>query len=143
MSRSSEAGNAVVAAAQQACALYRVPCWRMNSLPVMVPKRGGGMRPICVGQWIDGNGETRNAGMADLLAQPAIELDFPIVTVPLWIECKAGSGKLTPDQKDFRDFVLGIGAYWLELRDCADALLAWFKENGVGPHRTRTMYLTR
>lgn len=142
MSRQSQLGNSVVAAAMQVCALMHVPCWRMNSRVVNVatPNDRRGFRPMAMGSWIDSTGKEHTAGMADLLAQPNIRFilaeagsksPFIAVTVPLWIECKAGKGQLSSDQRDFREYVLEIGAHYLLLRDCADELFAWFKEHGV------------
>ncbi len=91
------------------------------------------------GEWTDKQGRLRRKGMADLLATPTIEQwcgcdDSQTcfdVAVPLWIECKAGTGELSADQRDFRDFVKGAGAGYLCLRDSADELIEWFNEKGV------------
>jgi hypothetical protein len=51
--------------------------------------------------------------------------------VPLWIECKFGSGRMTQDQKDFKRFVEGAGAFHICAHDSADEVMAWFKSHGV------------
>jgi hypothetical protein len=49
----------------------------------------------------------------------------------IWVECKAGSGKQTPEQVRFQEWVEAIGASYLVVNDSADALLEWFKKRGV------------
>jgi hypothetical protein len=100
------------------------------------------------GQWNDDLGIVHRKGMADLLLTPRIAVwpalqegnpkwlmpvetaPFDIrlrVTVPLWVECKSGSGELDPEQIAFRDHVVKSGAYYLEAHDCADVVLEWFE----------------
>lgn len=91
------------------------------------------------GKWTDNDGVEHYGGMADLLLMPTIELvclcdnaqTVRDVTVPLWVECKAGLGALKKEQRAFRDFVVSAGAGYLELRDSADDLLTWFKKMKV------------
>lgn len=89
-----------------------------------------------IGDWTDRFGSKHTAGMADYLLTPRIlckTLDglSRWTAIPLWAECKSGSGDLTRDQKLFREDVMEAGAYHLIVRDSADALLAWFEEMGV------------
>jgi hypothetical protein len=130
------ASNAVVSAIESAAAIYGVRSYRMNSRTFMVPGAGGRERPMFMGQWKDENGETHRQGMADLLLTPRI----PVVTatvgrvlmsVPLWVECKSGSGKLEPEQKLFRDDVTKAGAFYIEAHDSAQAVIDWFTIFGV------------
>jgi hypothetical protein len=131
------ASNAVVQAVEIAAALYGVPCYRMQSRVVSLTSSSGRSRPVFIGKWKDRNGEEHNGGMADLLLTPSI--DFTVspsiaigtVTVPLWAECKFGQGRLSPEQKLFRDDVIAIGAYYLEIHDSAEQLIQWFKDHGV------------
>lgn len=140
MSRASEAGNSVVKAAEQACALHGVPSYRMQSRVMTVVGMGGKERPMFFGGWTDDDGTQYKGGMTDLLATPTVRFNcsgggWPTIsfaaTTPLWIECKAGSGELTHDQIKFRDHVLRNGASHMLLRDCADELITWFVTHGV------------
>lgn len=146
MGRQSNA-NAVVNAVIEACGLYRVPVLRMQSrvLTLPDPNRRSGWRAFKVGEWTDEFGEKHSSGMADLLAQPRPTLSMEVVdtagermqvnwnevAVPLWIECKSGTGRMTDDQKNFKRFVEGAGAFHICAHDCADEVLAWFKSHGV------------
>lgn len=133
MGKASQAGNSVVQATETVCGMYGVPCFRMQSRVMTVVGAGGRSRPMFMGKWTDNDGVEHFGGMADLLLMPTIKLwcgdcRAPIeATVALWVECKAGSGALSKDQRAFRDFVLSAGAQHLELRDSADDLLTWFK----------------
>jgi len=134
MSKASEAGNAAVNSVLQICALYGVPAFRMQSRAFEVIGKGGAARPMFVGEWHDALGVKHRSGMADVLATPTIRLltlDPGLVQVPLWIECKAGSGQLTPEQQAFKSFILGTGGYYLEARDSFDVVLEWFRTHGV------------
>jgi hypothetical protein len=143
MSRASEAGNGVMRAVIDICNLYGVPYLRLQSRTFIVPGVGGRERPFFVGEWIDQNGVKHRKGMSDILLQPRItmlvaarargeEIKVPLsFTVPLWVECKAGTGALTEDQKDFRDWVLSIGAAYLCVTDSCDELMQWFKDHRV------------
>ena len=89
-----------------------------------------------MGQWTDRFGAIHRKGMCDLLLTPRIDVaPFDsignLVCVPLWVECKYGSGRLEPEQKLFRDDVLERGAFYLEVHDGPDALIEWFKSKGV------------
>lgn len=136
MSRASDAGNGVMKAVEDVCNLYDVPVTRMQSRTFTVPGKGGKERPFFVGEWIDRMGVKRRKGMADLLAQPSVclgvltgkkELSTTTVTIPLWIECKAGTGKLTGDQQAFKEWVDEIGAAYLCVTDSCEELLNFFK----------------
>jgi hypothetical protein len=139
LARKISASNAVVSACEETCHIYRVPVFRMQSRAINVIGVGGRSRPMFMGAWRDGMGVEHKSGMADLLATPQVgyykrraEADEPMISaVPLWIECKSGTGKLSDDQIAFREFVEDGGAYFLEIHDSADALLAWFKAFGV------------
>lgn len=136
MSRASDTANGVVKAVETACALNRVPVMRMNSRTFLVPGKGGRERPMFTGEWTDQLGVKRRKGMADLFAMPRIQLlqDQTLTietTVPLWIECKSGSGELTEDQEDFRAFVEHAGAHYILAKDSAGAVMAWFKQYRV------------
>jgi len=135
MSRASDKANSVMNAVEQLAALYRVPTYRMQSRVFDVIAKHGGTRPLLVGRWTDSYGTVHTAGMADLLLTPTISLLGPVVVqrvaVPLWVECKAGEGRQTPDQKAFEDHVILCGAHYLLARDCADSVYGWFKLHGV------------
>lgn len=145
--------NAVVGAVIEAAALYDVPRYRMNSRVVTVAGAGGRNRPMFFGEWTDDLGKLQCKGMADVLLTPQIDLlkifqgGVPIIPmnqradilrnittricVPLWVECKSGSGELSDEQKAFRSHVIMAGAFYLEIHDSADELLKWFEQMGV------------
>jgi hypothetical protein len=130
------AANAVVSAVEMACALYGVPCYRQQSRAFQVVGKGGRQRPMFIGQWRDETGQLHFAGMADLLLTPQVlwrtqNPCFNRVCVPLWVECKAGSGRLSVDQQAFRDDVLAAGAYYIEAHDSAAPVVDWFEAHGV------------
>jgi hypothetical protein len=131
MSRGSVAGNSVIKAVVDICGLYGVPVLRMQSRTFTVAGVGGKERPFFVGEWVDANGATHRRGMADLLLQPTINLEKVSITVPLWVEGKAGSGKLEFEQKCFRDWVESIGAGYICVTDSCEELMQWFKDYGV------------
>lgn len=137
-SKASVAGNSVVAAVEEACAIYGVRCYRMQSRAVTVVGAGGRLRPMFMGQWHDSNGVLHRAGMADLLLTPAINLnDYSsdlapqLVAMALWVECKSGSGRLSAEQEMFRDDVTEAGAFYIECRDSADSVIRWFEAYDV------------
>lgn len=135
-SSASQAGNSVVQATETVCGMYGVPYFRMQSRVMTVVGEGGRSRPMFMGKWTDFAGVEHYGGMADLLLMPKFTIwcacdnaqSSMDVTVALWVECKAGSGALRKEQRAFRDFVLSAGAEYLELRDSADDLIAWFKK---------------
>lgn len=129
MSKSSEAANSVVKAVIEAAEYYRVPWYRMQSSVF----RAESQRPIFIGKWVDRFGEEHSGGMTDLLLTPVIRLtpNANGIQVPLWVECKHGSGKLSPQQQAFCNDVIARGGFHLLARDCADAVLNWFKQWGV------------
>lgn len=133
MSRSSEAGNSVVQAAIQACMLRGVPVVRFNSGQFMGFGDKGRARPVAASIWYDDLGAKHTAGMPDLLARPTTILPGVNVriTVPLWIECKAGTSKLTSEQKAFREMCEAHHEHYIELRDSAEELMEWFTRNQV------------
>lgn len=145
-----KASNAVTNAILDAAALYRVPAFRMQSRVLPVIGKGGRSRPMFFGSWTDDLGVLHHSGMADLLLQPRISISKIItesipgllpavpnhdshfkITVPLWVECKSGTGKLREDQIAFRDYVVKGGAFFLEAHDCADSVIDWFDAFGV------------
>lgn len=135
-SKASVAGNSVVAAVEEACAIYGVRCYRMQSRAVTVVGAGGRLRPMFIGQWHDSNGVLHRAGMADCLLTPKIQIedgcgDHPWCAVALWVECKAGSGRLSAEQEMFRDDVTEAGAFYVECRDSADSVIRWFEAYDV------------
>lgn len=142
MSRASEGANSVVAACEEACERFSVPVYRMQSRVFTVVGKGGRNRPMFVGKWKDGLGVSHTKGMADLLAHPKVWH----TSYALWIEAKFGSGKQGESakresncicgqpinhQKHFQDYVESKGASYIVAQDCADAVIQWFKENGV------------
>lgn len=143
MSRASIAGNSVMKAVEDLCGFYGVPATRMQSRMFEVPGVGGRMRPFFVGEWTDQWGEKHQGGMADLLLQPKITVRatvtvkgvdcvVPLMFVsPLWVECKAGTGKQTPKQKLFQEWTEHIGASYLLVNDSCEQLLEWFIKRGV------------
>ncbi len=156
MTRASESANSVVAAVEEACEVWGVPVYRMQSRVFTVTGKGGKNRPMFVGKWKDGLGVWHTKGMADMLAHPTIHLMvgiddrhrevFRSVPFPLWIEAKFGSGKQGESaareakcicgqpinhQKHFQEYVESKGASYIVAQDCADAVIEWFKRNGV------------
>lgn len=109
----------------------------------------GRKRPMYFGGWVDDLGITQHSGMADVLLTPRVSVSCVIagcvpglipatrersqvmVPVPLWVECKAGTGELRKAQKTFRDHVVKSGAFFLEAHDCADVVVQWFEQFGV------------
>lgn len=144
MSKASNAANSLVYTAEQVCALYGVQVTREQSIRLNVPMPGDsrGWRPIFIGQWKDNFGTVHRAGRADLLARPRVVL--PItgdlvevlakhfrISVPLWIECKTGEGRMTPEQIAFKNWVESNGDAYLLLHDDVRPLLEWFESHGV------------
>jgi hypothetical protein len=84
-----------------------------------------------MGQWRDKEGTLHRAGMPDLLLTPKLTLDGDEFAVVLWVECKAGTGKLSPEQEMFRDDVTEDGAFYIECRDSADSVIRWFEAYDV------------
>jgi hypothetical protein len=132
--------NAVVYAAEQVCGLYGVQVTREQSIRINVPMPGDarGWRPIFVGQWKDNFGTVHRSGRADLLARPRILISMGVgpvhecyQSVPLWIECKSGEGRMSADQIEFKNYVESNGDAFLLLHDDVRPLLAWFDEHGV------------
>lgn len=143
MSKASDAANAVVNSTIQVCALYGVKVFRMQSRVIMVPGTAGRMRPMFFGKWTDDFGKEHNSGMADLLARPQVPLawfvghDLPndprLITVSLWIECKAGKAKLSPEQEAFRHHVLANGEHHVTVQNDLRPLMQWFDIHGLKP----------
>lgn len=143
MARQPSASNAVVSSIESAAALYGVRSYRMNSRTIVVPGVAGRERPMFMGQWRDRYGVQHNKGIGDILLTPRIGIAGRIdkaghvvgapsaLCVALWCECKAGTGRLSPDQQLFREDVLDAGAYYLLAHDGPDAVIAWFEEMGV------------
>jgi len=139
MAVQSDKGNSVVAAVEEACAIYGVSCYRMQSRAFSVVGKGGRQRPMFMGQWRDRFGDLHRAGMPDLLLTPrlmfveCVPFRLPCrhttttLAVALWVECKAGRGELSEQQELFRDDALAIGAHYLEARNSADQVIQWFK----------------
>jgi hypothetical protein len=140
----------VVSAVLNAAALYGVQGYRMQSRQFTVVGAGGRQRPMFMGQWDDRFGTHHYAGMSDVLLTPKIMIvpeelksslgtSIPTIAKPLilriatvlWCECKSGKARLGYEQEAFRENVIATGGYWLECRDCATALVAWFQEHGV------------
>lgn len=124
-------GNSVVKAVEMACAIYGVRCYRQQSRAVTVVGVGGRLRPMFMGQWRDRNGALYSRGMADLLLTPWIGMPTFGHCEVLWVECKAGTGELSKEQKAFRDDVKDVGAHYIECRDSADPVVAWFDRHSV------------
>ena len=147
MSRTSDAANAMVYAAEKVCGLYGVQFTREQSRTINVEGTAGRWRPMFFGMWTDGFGKIHRAGKADVLARPRVRLaavalanrwdigqDAPATmytTVPLWIECKTGAGRLKPDQIAFKNWVESNGDFYLLLHDDVRPLMEWFEERGV------------
>lgn len=135
MSKASDSGNAVVYAAEQVCGLYGVQVTREQSRMFNVQGAAGRWRPMFIGAWTDSYGKIHRAGRADLLARPRICFENALakiyISVPLWIECKSGDGKMTPEQHAFRHWVESNGDTYLLVHDDVRPLIAWFDEHGV------------
>jgi hypothetical protein len=135
MSKASDNANAVVYAAEQVCGLYGVHFTREQSRMFNVHGTAGRWRPMFFGQWTDNFGKIHRAGKADLLARPRVRHDLALaqvhISVPLWIECKSGASRLTPDQIAFKNWVESNGDSYLLLHDDVRPLIAWFDEHKV------------
>lgn len=141
MSKASDAANALVSSTMQVCSLYGVDHFRMQSRVIQVEGTAGRWRPFYIGTWTDRFGNVHHKGMADLLTRPRVKIllapamqppvPYVVVTVPLWIECKSGTGRLTPDQREFRAHVEWNGEHYLEIRDDLRPLMEWFDKMGV------------
>jgi hypothetical protein len=154
LSRASDAGNAVVYAAEQVCALYGVQVTREQSRQFNVQGTAGRWRPMFFGTWTDTSGRLThftgkrktptniwNAGKADLLARPRVRIqhsgcdgDFTMHSVPLWIECKSGAGTISEAQVAFKSWVESNGDAYLLLHDDVRPLMDWFDAHGVEKH---------
>lgn len=144
MSKASDAANAVVNAAAQVLDLYGVRYTREQSRVIQVEGAAGRWRPMFFGQWVDDFGVKHNSGKADLLARPRIWAATVLagtvagrISVPLWIECKAGKGRLSPDQIAFKNWVEANGDEYMLIHDDVRPLITWLDEHGVvrEPHR--------
>lgn len=166
MSRSSDAANAVINAAEQVLDLYGVQHSREQSrvLNMKDDRDQRGYRPMYFGKWIDDEGKVHASGRADILARPKIQVRHPSATVmlttmvkelhpdadldlsnwkisiPLWIECKSGKGKLTPDQVAFRHWVVSNGDAWLLIHDDINPLIDWLKSHNVSKQPKRVIH---
>jgi hypothetical protein len=140
------ASNAVVSSVTQAAALYGVPYYREQSRAFTVKGAKGRERPMFIGEWVDEIGVKHYSGKPDLLLTPKIDVlrlgAFRtllviskqvklMVPVPLWVECKYGSGALGPEQRLFRDSVLSSGGFYIHAHDSAAAVIEWFENMGV------------
>jgi hypothetical protein len=132
-SKASVAGNSVVSAVEMACALYGVRCYRQQSRAVTVVGAGGRPRPMFMGQWRDREGTLHFGGMPDLLLTPRVFWDGgqESATLVLWVECKAGTGRLSEEQQAFREDAQDAGAHYIECRDSADSVIRWFEAYDV------------
>jgi hypothetical protein len=74
---------------------HGIPCWRVNVSGVRGRKQ-------------------QNRGMADIHAV------VPPEGGALWIECKVGKGKQSPEQVEFQDAVRVAGGIYLLVRDVAE-----------------------
>ena len=153
MPKKISASNAAVSACISAAEIFGVPWYREQSRVFTVEGVGGRDRPMFVGDWTDDLGVTHTKGKADLLMTPRVDvwralsrdpafsgliapinqrLDIRLViAVPLWVECKSGSGKLEAEQKLFRDHVTKAGNFYIEAHDSADPLIEWFRQMAV------------
>jgi hypothetical protein len=137
-------GNAISKLVEDFCGLYRVPFYRMQSRMFNVIGAGGKERPMFMGTWQNDRGEKFKNGMPDYLLTPQLPIRQAVqrlggiadvetrmnTMVPLWVEVKAGADRLSPVQKEFRDYQERIGGFWLMVRDGSE-LEGWFKEHGV------------
>ena len=158
MPKKISASNAAVSACISAAEIFGVPWYREQSRVFTVAGVGGRDRPMFVGDWTDDLGATHTKGKADLLMTPRVDvwkalahlalnqfknpaaliapmnqrLDLTLrIAVPLWVECKSGSGKLEVEQKLFRDHVTKAGNFYIEAHDSADPLMEWFRQMAV------------
>jgi hypothetical protein len=87
-----------------------------------------------MGQWRDKTGKLYYGGMPDLLLTPQVnfsEMQDETAAVALWVECKAGTGRLNPNQQAFKEDVEEAGAFYIECRDSADSVIRWFEAYDV------------
>jgi hypothetical protein len=144
MSAQITPGNAISKLVEDFCGLYGVPFYRMQSRMFNVIGAGGKERPMFMGTWQNDRGEKFKGGMPDYLLTPPLPIRQVVqrlggivdvetrmnTMVPLWVEVKAGADRLSPVQKEFRDYQERIGGFWLMVRDGSE-LEGWFKEHGV------------
>jgi hypothetical protein len=155
VSKASVNANAVVYAVEQVCALYGVRCTREQSKVITVVGAAGRWRPMFIGQWIDDYGKVHRGGRADILARPRVlinagpayhiggdsaEILRVRVTVPLWIECKSGSGRLSPDQIAFKKWVEANDETYILIHDDVRPLIEWFEKMGVKKEPARVIH---
>jgi hypothetical protein len=121
MSRASQNANAVVRSVCDLLAVHKIWHCRFNTGAVSVGKRffRYGVK-----------------GAADVLAivnlYPMLggykDIDPQLV---IWVECKAGTGRQSPEQFAFQREVEAAGHVYLITRDGPDNLLAWLRIHGV------------
>lgn len=112
MSRASDSANALVTGCLTLLELNGVFCWRTNNAPSPVTRGGQVVAFRKVGM----------KGVADILGVlPGGRL--------IAVECKYGSGRLSPEQKLFRDRVTKQGGLFVEARSVADVAEALGGEN--------------
>lgn len=138
MGKRVSASNSVVSSVEQAAAIYGVRSYRMQSRVFDVVGTGGISRPMFIGLWRDRFGDSHKGGMPDLLLTPKVPFVNTFngvlamsVAVALWVECKSGGASLTPQQRLFRDDAIEAGAFWIQARDSAQAVIDWFDQYGV------------
>lgn len=135
MSKASGAANALVYAAVQVCGLYGVQVTREQSRMFNVQGASGRWRPMFFGEWTDNFGKIHRKGKSDLLARPRILAQGPIcnkrLSVPLWIECKTGKGRMEIDQIEFKNWVESNGDNFILLHDDVRPLISWMDAHGV------------
>jgi hypothetical protein len=78
-------------------------------------------------------------GMADVVCFPRLKgmyqapnsnILYSNPPLILWIECKSGKGKQTPDQQGFQKIVEAEGHSYVVIRD-VNQLISWLKETGL------------
>ena len=108
---------------------------RRNTVPVMVSKKGGGVRPIKVAK--NGTGDIMATPLVLIDAGPAYHVfDGAAVTMRvqsvavLWIECKSDSGKQSQAQKDFEKQAKAAGHNYIVVRS-SDEVKRWLIDHGA------------
>ena len=106
----SAAHSKLVKACLELLGFHRIPAWSSKTT---------GQYDPTTGRWRKAKGVKARKGVADITGT------MPPHGRSIYVECKTGTGSLSPAQRDFRDEVVGAGALYVlarNLDDLAEAL---------------------
>ena len=101
----SAAHSKLIRACLELLGFHRIPAWSSKTT---------GQYDPTTGRWRKAKGVKARKGVADITGV------IPPHGRALFVECKTGSGSLSPAQRDFRDEVVGAGALWVLARSLDD-----------------------